>query len=254
MKLTENAYEIDIIVSGFPGKSVCHGGLGWSTIALVRGRGRVALIDVGTFGMRKLLREGLAARGLTPADVTDVILTHAHHDHAINWVMFPHARIVIGRAELEWSVGVPWGETMVPELYMERLHGWESVERVEAGDEVLPGMTSFLAPGHTPGHLVYVLKGEGRDVIFCGDSAKNRAEMVGGHADASMDDDASRETIAAIWRAWKDKAGSVLVPGHDLPMVLEDGAPRYLGERKAGIAAFYGDDIETTTEINLVVD
>jgi hypothetical protein len=23
-------YEIDIVVQGFPGKSVCHGGLGWS--------------------------------------------------------------------------------------------------------------------------------------------------------------------------------------------------------------------------------
>jgi len=25
-------YDIDIVVQGFPGKSVCHGGLGWSTV------------------------------------------------------------------------------------------------------------------------------------------------------------------------------------------------------------------------------
>jgi hypothetical protein len=37
---------------GFPGKSVCHGGLGWSSIVLLRGHGRVALIDAGSFGMR----------------------------------------------------------------------------------------------------------------------------------------------------------------------------------------------------------
>ena len=30
-------YQIDLLVQGYPGKSVCHGSLGWSTIALLRG-------------------------------------------------------------------------------------------------------------------------------------------------------------------------------------------------------------------------
>ena len=33
-KFSIGDYEIDIIVHGFPGKSVCHGSLGFSTIAL----------------------------------------------------------------------------------------------------------------------------------------------------------------------------------------------------------------------------
>ena len=40
-----DGYEIDILVQGYPGKTVCHGGLGWSTIVLIRGRGRIALVD-----------------------------------------------------------------------------------------------------------------------------------------------------------------------------------------------------------------
>ena len=32
-------YAIDVLIQGYPGKSLCHGGLGWSTIALLRGRG-----------------------------------------------------------------------------------------------------------------------------------------------------------------------------------------------------------------------
>ena len=43
-------YEIDILVQGFPGKSVCHGGLGWSTIPLLRGKGRTAILDGGPLG------------------------------------------------------------------------------------------------------------------------------------------------------------------------------------------------------------
>ena len=51
--LSEGGYEIEIAVQGYPGKAVCHGGLGWSTIALLRGHGRVALIDTGSFGQRQ---------------------------------------------------------------------------------------------------------------------------------------------------------------------------------------------------------
>jgi hypothetical protein len=37
-----DGYDIDIPVQEFPGKSVRHGGPGWSTVALLSGGGRVA--------------------------------------------------------------------------------------------------------------------------------------------------------------------------------------------------------------------
>ena len=246
-------YEVDVIVSGFPGKAVRHGGLGWSTIVLLRGQGRVALVDVGTFGMRNLLIAGLARRGLTPRDVTDVILTHSHHDHSINWVLFSHARIVIGAVELDWAVDEPWGETPVPELYVERLQIWLTVERVQDGDEVLPGITAHLAPGHTPGCLVYRLEGEDHDVIFTGDAAKNRAELVSRQTDMTYDPAISATSIVGIWTLWQHRPGTILIPGHDLPMLQNDGVPTYIGTREAAITAWYGDDMETTTYIDLVV-
>ena len=72
--ITVGAFSIDILVQGFPGKTVCHGGLGWSTVALVRGQGRVILIDSGNFGMRRFISERLSAHGLSPSDVTDLVL------------------------------------------------------------------------------------------------------------------------------------------------------------------------------------
>ena len=94
------AFSIDILVQGFPGKTVCHGGLGWSTVALVRGQGRVILIDAGNFGMRRVIAGRLEAHGLKPSDVTDVILTHAHYDHSINWPMFSSSRVLIATFRL----------------------------------------------------------------------------------------------------------------------------------------------------------
>ena len=44
-------YKLDVLIQGYPGKSLCHGGLGWSTIALLRGGGRSILVDVGAFAL-----------------------------------------------------------------------------------------------------------------------------------------------------------------------------------------------------------
>ena len=103
-----SGYDVDIIVHGFPGKSVCHGSLGFCSIALIGHRDRLALIDVGSFGQRMLLQEELAKRDLSPNDITDVLLTHSHYDHSVNWVMFHSATVAIGSEELNWSLSVPW--------------------------------------------------------------------------------------------------------------------------------------------------
>src|SRR6185295_2413145 len=231
-------FAIDVLVQGFPGKTVCHGGLGWSTVALVRGQGRVILVDAGNFGMRRLIAGRLEAHGLTPADVTDVILTHAHYDHSINWPMFSASRVLIGKHT-------------IPEFYVRELAVSKQLHNVEVAEEVIPGLTAYAGPGHTPGHLVYVLNGGDRDVIFSGDAAKNRAEMLSREADMTMNAGDSRRTMERIWDLWRKKPGSILVPGHDVPMRLENDEPVYIAKRTAGINAWFGRRLEETTLIEL---
>ena len=246
-------YEIEIIVQGYPGKSVCHGGLGWSTLALLRGHGRVVVVDTGPFGYRPLIRERLAKRGLKPSDVTDVLLTHCHHDHSVNWVMFKDARIVIGADEMAWARALPWGESSVPELYVAELAKWPAMRTVRDGEEVWPGLKAYLAPGHTPGCLVFVLEGAEHDLIFTGDAAKNRAELVSRDTDMTFDKRISAASIEMIWAHWKSKPGTIVLPGHDRPMVLKGGNPTYVGTLEASIKSWTGDDMETTTVFQLVV-
>jgi glyoxylase-like metal-dependent hydrolase (beta-lactamase superfamily II) len=245
-------YDIDIIVHGFPGKSVCHGTLGFSTIALIRCGERRALVDVGSFGQRHLLLTQLAEHGLQPQDITDVLLTHSHYDHSINWLMFPDATIVIGRHELDWSLQEPWGTTPVPELYVRELQQWPTLRTVADGDEVFPGISAHMTPGHTPGSLVYVLTTAERDFVFTGDACKNRAELLSRAADMSYDAAVSRTSIETIWALWSRRPGNVLIPGHDLPMMQDNGEPRYLGQREAAIRAWYGEDLNETTVISLI--
>ena len=247
------SYELDIVVQGYPGKSVCHGGLGWSTIALLRGEGHVALIDVGSFSQRGPIRERLAAHGISLEQVTDVILTHSHWDHSVNWVMFPNATTWIGADELAWATAQPWGHNTVPELYMRGLAQAPRTRRIAPGETILPGMTAGLAPGHTLGHLFFILSTPERDILFTGDCAKNRAELLSLTADMTYDQAESRRSMQKIWEHWRARPGTLLVPGHDVPMRLENDAPAYIGPREAAISAWFEDALERTTLFSLTL-
>jgi hypothetical protein len=88
-------------------------------------------------------------------------------------------------------------------------------------------------------------------VIFTGDTAKNRAELLSREVDATEDIAQSKASIDAIWQLWLSQPGSVLVPGHDLSMRLdEDGTPHYIGQRRAGISAWFSETLEQTTEFD----
>ncbi|MDE2572955.1 MAG: MBL fold metallo-hydrolase, partial [bacterium] len=86
-------YRLRLLVQGYPGKAASHGALGWSSIALLEDQEHRVLVDCGSFGVRPLLLERLRACGLEPQHITDVLLTHAHWDHAVNWTLFPLARV-----------------------------------------------------------------------------------------------------------------------------------------------------------------
>jgi glyoxylase-like metal-dependent hydrolase (beta-lactamase superfamily II) len=245
-------YRIDVLVQGFPGKSVCHGGLGWSTIALLRSPERCILVDVGSFGVRKHLARQLKRHGVIPSQVTDVILTHAHYDHSVNFVLFDRATIWIGAEELRWAAARRPDFDPLPELYVDALDSAPQVRRINSGDKFLPGFEAVLAPGHTPGSLVFYLTANPVPVIFTGDAAKNRAELISRTVDMSEDEAASRASIETIWQFWRRVPGTLLIPGHDLTMRLdESGNPVYVGERRAGISVWFGETIDDTTEIRL---
>ncbi|MBL0966345.1 MAG: adenosylhomocysteinase, partial [Blastomonas sp.] len=47
-----------------------QGGLGWSTIALARGHGRIVVLDTGRTGVRKVLYDRLAKLGVKLTELT----------------------------------------------------------------------------------------------------------------------------------------------------------------------------------------
>ena len=50
-------------------------------------------------------REAIAPFGITPEDITQVIVTHLHYDHAGGLHLFPNARLHLQSAEMEFATG-----------------------------------------------------------------------------------------------------------------------------------------------------
>jgi glyoxylase-like metal-dependent hydrolase (beta-lactamase superfamily II) len=245
-------YAIDVLVQGYPGRSLCHGGLGWSTIALLRGQGRTVLVDVGANGVRPEFGRQLAAAGVAPEAVTDVVLTHAHWDHSVNFTLFPNAAIWIGRAEMDWAVREPPGFNPLPELHVREIARHPKLHLLDDGERFLGGFTAHLCAGHTPGCLVFRLEGNEVPVLFSGDAAKNRAELLSLATDMTMDAGASRASLERMWALWRAVPGTLLIPGHDLTMRLDAaGRPGYIGQRRAGIAAWFSEDLAVMQEFDI---
>ena len=91
-------------------------------------------------------------------------------------------------------------------------------KRVHEGEEFLPGIAAFDAPGHTPGSLVFHLTANEVPVIFTGDAAKNRAELISRKVDMSLDEAAStafdRPDLGAVARRAGDDRHSRARPQH----------------------------------------
>jgi glyoxylase-like metal-dependent hydrolase (beta-lactamase superfamily II) len=88
-------------------------------IWLVKGPGgRNILVDTGCYhesvvkgkGIKNLIKasEAIAKLGLSATDITDVIITHMHWDHADGMDLFPNAKIWIQKDEYVYYTGLAW--------------------------------------------------------------------------------------------------------------------------------------------------
>lgn len=113
------------------------------------------------------LTHQLAGLGLTPTDISKVILSHAHFDHVGNCDLFAKSTFIMQSAELDAMFGPDYAHFgYIPSLY-EALRTAQ-VQRVQ-GDFDLYGNKSIRlisTPGHTPGHMSLLLRLKGTGPII----------------------------------------------------------------------------------------
>jgi glyoxylase-like metal-dependent hydrolase (beta-lactamase superfamily II) len=128
--------------------------------------------------------ELLARVGVAPGDVDRVIVSHMHFDHVGNLDLFPHATVVMGRAEYDCWTGpranqpVPAHPVMPSDLQMIEDHRRGGrLHLVEGIEEVVPGVLVQPVGGHTPGQLLVEVASASGDVVLASDAVHYHEEL-----------------------------------------------------------------------------
>jgi glyoxylase-like metal-dependent hydrolase (beta-lactamase superfamily II) len=143
---------------------------------LVRTGDRVVVIDTG-LGKRfdGALVRSLALVGVLPAQVTDVLITHAHGDHigglaaADGTLTFPNATVRMSKDEWAWASAHP--DANHPDAVAIVAAITPKVRAFAPGEELAPGVRSVNLAGHTPGHAGYEIASKGKRLLAFGDTA-----------------------------------------------------------------------------------
>lgn len=136
-------------------------------VFVVRTDDGAVLVDTG-FGRN--IEAGLNKVGLSPNDITTVLITHAHGDHIGGLSregapVYPRAKVYIPVRDYEWSQQAR--DALAP--YGDAVTTFEPDADPAAARELLPGIRPIAAYGHTPGHTVYVLESSGERMMITGD-------------------------------------------------------------------------------------
>jgi glyoxylase-like metal-dependent hydrolase (beta-lactamase superfamily II) len=142
---------------------------------------RVVLFDSGAgaaFGEAGgKLAASLATAGVTPDQITDILISHAHGDHVGGLVnsdgalTYPNARIRMSAEEWEaWQAS-----GAMPELVAAIA---PNVETFADGAEVAPGVTAVPIDGHTPGHTAFEVASGDQRLLYIGDAAHHHVISV----------------------------------------------------------------------------
>lgn len=138
----------------------------------IKAPGRLYLVDSGNGSIRGPglghLPRAMAAAGLRPEDVDALLMTHMHGDHVAGLFdgersVFPNAELIVSQAERAfWDAPEELDELQRTQLDMARrgfaVHAGRTTLAAPGG-EVVPGITMLALPGHTPGHVGYLVDG-----------------------------------------------------------------------------------------------
>jgi len=133
------------------------------------------------------LEDGIRAAGFTPEDVTLVINSHLHFDHAGGNTIkdangtrpaLPKARYAMQRGEYDYATNT--NERTAASYFRHNF-----VPLVEAGlvdflegeGEVIPGIRAIPTPGHTPHHQGLLLESNGEKAFYIADLAPTVAHL-----------------------------------------------------------------------------
>ena len=185
------------------------------------------IVDAVLFAVKawQIPDAAVARAGVKPEEVTDVILTHAHWDHADGADLFPKATVWIQKDEYAYYTGAAWQEGgkhggIDPEdlAALLQINTQGRLRLVDGDREILPGVRVYVGGRHTFASQYVSVPTRSGPAILASDNMY-LYENLEKHAPIAQTFD--RESNLKAQDNMKALAGAKghIVPGHD-PAVM----------------------------------
>ncbi len=201
-------------------------------IWLIKSPGKNILVDTGCYhenvvkgkGIQNLIKasDAIAKLGLSAADITDVIITHMHWDHADGMDLFPSAKIWIQKDEYSYYTGAAWqsgGKSggIEPDdvLTLVKLNTAHRVNLVDGDDrEIIDGIKVYTGGRHTFASQYVSVRTASGTVVIASDNMY-LYENLEKHAPIAQTFDADSNLKAQDRMKQMASRPDLIVPGHD---------------------------------------
>ena len=202
-------------------------------IWLIKGPGgRNILVDSGCYhadvlkgkAFKNFIKpsDTLAKLGLSPGDITDLIISHMHWDHADGMDLFPKAKIWIQKDEYNYYTGAAWQPGgkhggIEPEdvLTIVRLNTRNQVNLVDGDDrEIIDGIRVYTGGRHTFASQYVSVRTASGTVVIASDNMY-LYENLQKHAPIAQTFDADSNLKAQDRMKQIASRPDLIVPGHD---------------------------------------
>lgn len=197
-----------------------EGYLGLANISLIRTQAGPMLFDLGHSVNRPALVAGLAQKGMKPADVKRIFLSHIHFDHVNNIDLFSYdTEVFVSRADWEYAANPHPDDDFVPWMVREQLSKYR-LRLLDGAGEFEAGLQYFPVPGHTPGSYAVSLDDPalGR-VVLAGDAIKFPRELMTCQCTHAYDLPERGSASIRMITGMADR----IVPGHFSELIRADG-------------------------------
>jgi N-acyl homoserine lactone hydrolase len=186
-----------------------HGMIAWPNTVLVTGPETI-VVDPGYQTQGDMLVGALAARGITPAQVTTVLMTHLHSDHISAIPQIGECELFVHEDEIDTEYGRRQ-RGLLDGVKLQTLSG-------RAGT-VREGIRWIHTPGHCPGHVAFAIDTAGGVVVVAGDTLGPTPEWFAtGELPEALPE---RDAHLTAFRSIRALDPITVIPGHYPPVVME---------------------------------
>lgn len=162
---------------------------------------------LANFRPEQTITGALALHGLAPADISHLLLSHSHIDHVGGLPLFAQAQIILSAAEHSLPRPLYFGAAQ-PMAWPEARY-----RPLSRSTQICDGLRAIATPGHTPGHLSFLVRTPQAATLLAIDAINRLSEPAEGYSDAADPLTAARSGRRLLALARRE--GATLIPGHE---------------------------------------